>query len=90
MHGEFNPGCTNAVNCSNISKLAYIRSEGDNDTVHFLFDFTHKPSLVVVTTVKDSVIQVNYTNEQKTPITFTSAPLYTFGSVFNNVSICVC
>lgn len=85
VHGEFNPGCTNAVNCLNISKLAYIRSEGDNDTVHFLFDFTHKPSLVVVKTVKDSVIQVNYANEQKTPITFTSAPLYTFGSVFNNL-----
>lgn len=87
VHGEFNPGCTDVVKCSEISKLAYVRAEGDNDTAHFLFDFTAKPSLVIVMTAKHSVIQVNYTVEHKNSIRFTSSPLYTFASVFNNVSI---
>lgn len=87
MHTEFNPGCLKADYYSS-SKLAYIRSDGDNDTLHFLFDFTSKPSLVILTSTKDSIIKVNYTepeSRQKT-IQFTKTPLYAFASVFNNVS----
>lgn len=73
------------TNCSDVSKLVYIRAEGDNDTVHFVFDFTYKPSLVVLKTSIDSVIQVNYT-EQYNTINFTKTPSYTFASVFNYVS----
>lgn len=72
--------------CSGVSKLVYIRAEGDNDTVHFVFDFTFKPSLVVLKTCVDSVIQVNYTGEQYNTIKFTKTPSYTFASVFNHVS----
>lgn len=71
--------------CLSISKLVYVRAEGDNDTMHFLFDFIHKPSLVILTTVKDVNIFINYTNPE-VPINFTKTPLYTFATVFNNVS----
>jgi len=73
--------------CSKLSKLTYIRAEGDNDTVHFVLDATLKPSLVVIKTNKDAAIKVNYTSEPKNSISFTQSPLYTFASVFNNVSL---
>lgn len=88
MHAEFNPGCPIDVHCENISKLVYIRSEGDNDTVHFLFDFSSKPSLVILTTDRDSFINVSYTSgSEDNTIQFTKPPKYTYASVFNNVSI---
>ncbi|VVC30343.1 Lysosomal transcription factor, NCU-G1 [Cinara cedri] len=82
LHAEFNPGCK-VDHCSSLN-LAYIRSDGDNDTVHFLFDFTEKPSLVILTSAKDSVIKVNYTATIET-LKFTKTPLYTFATVFNNL-----
>lgn len=72
--------------CSKLSKLTYIRAEGDNDTVHFVFDVTLKPSLVVVKTNRDGFIQVNYSGEVDNTIKFTEPPLYMFASVFNYVS----
>jgi len=87
LSAEFNPGCVMADHCSNITKLVYIRSDGDNDTVHFVFDFTMKPSLVVLITAKDAMLQVNYKlDEEDYSINFTKTPKYTFASVFNNVS----
>jgi len=73
--------------CSKLSKLTYIRADGDNDTVHFILDATLKPSLVVITTNKHAIIQVNYTTDRANNIKFTESPLYTFASVFNNVSL---
>jgi hypothetical protein len=85
LHTEFNPGCVMEDHCSKLSKLTYIRAEGDNDTVHFVLDATLKPSLVVIKTNKDAAIKVNYTSEPKNSISFTQSPLYTFASVFNNL-----
>jgi len=73
--------------CSKFSKLTYIRADGDNDTVHFVLDATLKPSLVIIITNKDAAIKVNYTSDPKNSINFTQSPLYTFASVFNNVSL---
>lgn len=73
--------------CSKLSKLTYIRADGDNDTVHFMLDAMLKPSLVVVITNKDAIIQVNYTAERANDIKFTEPPKYMFASVFNNVSL---
>lgn len=73
--------------CSKLSKLTYIRADGDNDTVHFMLDAILKPSLVVVITNKDAIIQVNYTAERANDIKFTEPPKYMFASVFNNVSL---
>lgn len=75
-----------ADNCSTVSKLFYIRSDGDNDTIHYLFDYTQKPSLVVLMTAKDSIIQVNYSDNLENTIKFTTSLKYTFASIFNNVS----
>lgn len=89
MNFKYNPGCTSE--CSNLLKLAYVRAEGDNDTVHYLFDFTMKPSLVVVTSVKDSVVAIDYeklkTKGPDNTISFSNVPIYVFGTVLNYVSI---
>lgn len=85
LHTEFNPGCQMEDHCSKLSKLTYIRADGDNDTIHFVLDATLKPSLVVIITNRDAVIQVNYTSETENSINFTETPLYTFASVFNNL-----
>jgi hypothetical protein len=87
LHAELNPGCFEPDHCTSVSKLLYIRADGDNDTVHYLFDFTQKPSLVIVTTANNANILVKY-NETQSNVTikFTKAPFYTFASVFNKVS----
>lgn len=75
--------------CKEYSRLEYIRADGDNDTVHFLFGFTQKPSLIIVTTSKDAVIDVNYTKMRgniEDSVKFTKPPLYTFATVFHKVS----
>lgn len=73
--------------CSKFSKLTYIRADGENDTVHFVLDATFKPSLVIIVTNRDAVIQVNYTEDRENNIKFTESPHYTFASVFNNVRL---
>lgn len=86
---EFNPGCTQNDNCSSVSKLAYVRAEGDNDTVHYIFDFSsnRKPALVLLTTAKDAVIHINYDESDVVDsIKFSKTPLYTIASVFNKAS----
>jgi len=86
LHAELNPGCFEPDHCTSVSKLLYIRADGDNDTVHYLFDFTQKPSLVIVTTANNANILVKY-NETQSNVTikFTKAPFYTFASVFNKM-----
>ncbi|CAH1724042.1 glycosylated lysosomal membrane protein B-like [Aphis gossypii] len=85
LHVEWNPGCVLEDHCSKFSKLTYIRADGENDTVHFVLDATFKPSLVIVVTNRDAVIQVNYTADRENNIKFTESPHYTFASVFNNL-----
>lgn len=60
--------------------------------MHYLFDFTSKPSLVILTTTSDAVIDVRYneSGSNDTIIKFTKPPSYTFASVFNKVSKVVC
>lgn len=90
LTAEFNPGCTRNDDCSSMSKLAYVRAEGDNDTVHFIFDFSsnRKPSLVLLRTAKDAVINISYNDtDVMNTIKFSKTPLYTFASVFNKASI---
>lgn len=89
LTAEFNPGCKQNDQCSSLSKLVYVRAEGDNDTVHFVFDFSsnRKPSLVLLTTTKDAVIKIKYNEtDVENTIKFSKTPIYTFASVFNKVS----
>ncbi|XP_050548648.1 glycosylated lysosomal membrane protein B-like [Daktulosphaira vitifoliae] len=90
LNVEYNPGCPLSYpeNCSQLLKLAYVRADGANDTIHFIFGFTYKPSLIISKTNKNSEIKINYdelkSNTANT-ILFSEVPLYTFATVFNNL-----
>jgi len=74
--------------CANVSKLTYIRADGEDDTIHFLIDITRIPSLAIIKTSKDAVIQANYTGFlYDSKIEFTKPPLSTYSTVFNKVRV---
>jgi len=74
--------------CAKVSKVTYIRADSKDDTIHFLIDVTRTPSLAIVKTSKDAVIQANYTGFlYDSKIEFTKLPLYTFSTVFNKVRL---
>lgn len=88
LHVEQNPGCLIKDTSSEVSKVTYIRADGENDTVHFLLDISRTPSLAIIKTSKDAVIQANYTGFlMDSKIEFTESPLYIFSTVFNKVRI---
>jgi len=65
--------------CAKVSKVTYIRADGEDDTIHFLFDVTRTPSLAIIKTSKDAVIQANYTGFlYDSKIEFTKAPCTLF------------
>jgi hypothetical protein len=66
----------------------YVEAEGPNDTLHYLWDFTQKPSIFVAATpVKSRLIiswpQFKLNNKS---VTFSEEPIYSFGIVLDKVS----
>lgn len=83
-----NPGCEGPTDCSDF-KVVYVRAEGPCDTLHYLWDFTQKPSiLVAVTPVKSnlSISWEQFKGENNKSVTFTEDPVYSFGIVLDKVS----
>lgn len=83
-----NPGCEYPTNCSNF-KVVYVRAEGPCDTLHYLWDFTQKPSILVAATPVKSNLSISwdqFKGENNKSVTFTEDPVYSFGIVLDKVS----
>jgi hypothetical protein len=67
----------------------YVEAEGLNDTLHYLWDFTQKPSIFVAATPVKSHLIISWDqfkgNNNKS-ITFSEEPIYSFGIVLDKVS----
>lgn len=68
----------------------YLRADGPNDTLHYLWDFDGNPSVLLALTSRSATMNINWKDfllKKKDSVTFTEEPIYTFGVVFNKVSI---
>jgi hypothetical protein len=83
-----NPGCVDKVIC-NSSKVVYVKAEGRNDTLHYLWDFTQKPSILVAAAPAASTLNISwdqFEGESSKSIKFSEEPIYSFGIVLDRVS----
>lgn len=67
----------------------YVRAEGPFDTLHYVWDFTQKPSILVAATSVKSALSIywdQFKGENNKSITFTEDPVYSFGIVLDKVS----
>lgn len=66
-----------------------MEAEGLNDTLHYLWDFTQKPSIFMAATSVKSQLNISWDhfkgNNSKS-ITFSEEPIYSFGIVLDKVS----
>lgn len=95
MKAELNPECPpkickNSENGDDETKtLVHITADGENDTLHYIWDFTRQPSVLVALTEHNTNISIKW-NQLLTDanvLTFSKTPKYTMSFVLTKVSI---
>jgi len=69
--------------------LIHVEAIGQNDSLHYLWDFGGKPSVLISRTLPNTKLKINwedFRDNKKKSVSFTSEPLYTFITVFNKVN----
>ncbi|XP_071449818.1 glycosylated lysosomal membrane protein B-like [Hetaerina americana] len=81
-----NPGCDHDCNRT---MLLYVRADGPNDTLHYLWDFTGKPSVLLALTSPSANLSISWSdflwNIKDTSLNFTESPMYSFGMVIDKI-----
>lgn len=80
-----NPGCE-SYNFS----ITYLKAEGPNDTLHYLWDFSRSPTLFLVLTGKNVKLNVNcedFATGVEHSFNFTQIPKYEFSLIFHKVTV---
>ena len=106
LHGDFffqvvsvlNPNCPAAYHCnSSVAHLFYVRADSTNDSLHYFWSFSGKPTMTLALTSLDTQASIswpifsNQSFNSNGTIQFNKAPLYVFGVVMNQVRIvCHC
>lgn len=68
--------------------LVHVRADGNEDTLHHVWDFTGSPSLLLVHTARECELNVTwdkYVKSNGTSVTFSTEPIYTFGVILDRV-----
>lgn len=84
-----NPDCNELCRERNVTTL-YMRADGPNDTLHYLWDFVGKPSVLLALTPSSAWLNIsnweNYLARKKKSLYFTDGEvLYSFGVIINKV-----
>lgn len=69
--------------------LIHISADGSNDTLHYIWDFTGKPSILMALTPINTTVAINwnaYMSNELNSIKFSSKPKYSASFVLNRVS----
>ncbi|KAI8433977.1 hypothetical protein MSG28_012128 [Choristoneura fumiferana] len=73
---KLNPDC---ASCSENTTLVYIRADGDNNTVHHLWDFTRgAPTMITAVTGLNSSLTVSWFKDKPENFLFSEEPMYSF------------
>ncbi|KFB52045.1 AGAP004431-PA-like protein [Anopheles sinensis] len=87
LKATLNPGCFICDNRTEIT-LVHIAAESDTDTIHYVWDFTGKPTILVALTGKGARFQVDWAAffaSEPGSVNFTETPRYTFMAVINRI-----
>ncbi|XP_058129533.1 glycosylated lysosomal membrane protein-like [Anopheles ziemanni] len=87
LKATLNPGCFICDNRTDIT-LVHIAAESDTDTIHYVWDFTGKPTILVALTGKGAQFQVDWAalfDSKPGSVNFTESPRYTFMAVINRI-----
>ncbi|XP_055607118.1 glycosylated lysosomal membrane protein-like [Uranotaenia lowii] len=90
LSAQLNPDCPEAI-CSPSGTdvtVIHIRAESAVDTIHYVWDFTGKPTIMVALTGKDAIMKIkweSFMNEDGQSVTFSEQPRYTFMTVINRI-----
>ncbi|XP_034184401.2 glycosylated lysosomal membrane protein [Osmia lignaria lignaria] len=82
-----NPDCGSTCNEIN-STTVYLRADGPNDTLHYLWDFDGNPSVLLALTSPTGFLNISWDDflmNKKNSVTFTEKPIYSFGVVINKI-----
>ena len=83
-----NPGCEGHYpNCDNLT-LVHVIAEAKNDTLHYLWDFTGVPGIMLAKTSKKSKLSIQWDKLMTGDIgavSFTEHPSYVFAMVINKI-----
>lgn len=68
-----------------------MTANGPNDTIHYVWGFIGRPTILLAVTDVKTSLNVNWHNllfgQPENSIQFDSKPFYTFGIAFNRVSL---
>ncbi|KAK2588272.1 hypothetical protein KPH14_004295 [Odynerus spinipes] len=81
---DFKEVCTNNKNWTTL----YLRAEGSNDTLHYLWDFGGKPSILMALTSPAATLNItceDFLLRKNNSITFSQDPIYTIGIIINRI-----
>lgn len=84
-----NPGCP-SDNCNNdeLITLIHVRADGDNDTLHYIWDFNRQPSILVALTELNTNVTIKWDqfSNDANLLTFSNKPKYTMSFILTKVS----
>ncbi|XP_065072900.1 glycosylated lysosomal membrane protein-like [Ochlerotatus camptorhynchus] len=90
LTGWLNPGCPENI-CSGDSAgitLVHIRADSAVDTIHYVWDFTGKPTILVALTRKNVTLDIHWDDlfaGRPQSVKFSEQPIYTFMTVINRI-----
>lgn len=83
-----NPGCEEHYqSCDNLT-FVHVKAEAKNDTLHYLWDFTGVPGIMLAKTSKKSNLTIQWNklmNGEIGAVNFTETPSYVFAMVINKI-----
>lgn len=93
LSAELNPNCPPSI-CENKEvneeiTLIHVQAVGDNDTLHYIWDLTRQPSILVALCDRNTTANVHWNkslNGLINAVEFSSKPKYTMSFVLTKVS----
>lgn len=90
LSSQLNPECEKQRgDCKDIVFL-HIQAESTNDTLHYLWDFTGFPSLLIAKTDKNVTLKVDwdsFMNGSVNSLNFSSSPNFIFSAVIHKILV---
>lgn len=84
-----NPGCEQQIGTScDVFTFVHVKAEATNNTLHYLWDFTGIPSLLLAKTDKNSTLEIDWDNFMLgtgNTVKFLPTPEYVFAAVISKI-----
>lgn len=73
---------------NNKTTLIHVQADGENDTLHYIWDLTRQPTILVALCEKNTNVTIDWDKTLKDAgtVNFTSKPKYTMSFVLTKVS----